>query len=295
MRTKLTNEIAALRVQSARETQRRDWMDIAPIDKPSTRTLFVRLSQLAVLDARYPPPPPASTASSNNGGADGGYDDSECLVAPERCDWSFIGAGLNPNFAYEGPWGPKKTVDASPAAAALSVVDLYRPVSPKTVVGFPQRARVRASTMTSAQRRSNGTGRYYADLMVSDKLAKFDVRFQHVPIEKRAETKTQFVEHYRKELAKDVLYWQRVPTDFGNKMWKAKVGEAALYEKRFPAPRPSQQAVMELPERRTYWGKWDVPHNPNASMTDPFRAKRTRNSPTGEERAVSPKGTRTID
>ncbi|KAK7540967.1 uncharacterized protein J3D65DRAFT_601064 [Phyllosticta citribraziliensis] len=157
MRTKLTAEIATLRVQSARETQRRDWNDIAPIDKPSTRTLFVRLSQLAVLDARYPLLSPSSAASSNNGGADGSNDDSECLVAPERCDWSYIGAGLNPNFAYEGPWGPKKTVDAP-----SSVVDLERPVSPKTVVGFPQRARVRASTATSAQRRSTGTGRYYA-------------------------------------------------------------------------------------------------------------------------------------
>ncbi|KAK8181211.1 hypothetical protein BC567DRAFT_248222 [Phyllosticta citribraziliensis] len=117
--------------------------------------------------------------------------------------------------------------------------------------GPPRIERGTASTRT--KKTMEGSYELRTDLMVSDELANFDVRYQHVPIEKRAETKAQFVEHYRKELAKDILHWQRVPTDYGNKMWKAKVGEAALYERRFPTPGASQQAAMELPEGRTYW------------------------------------------
>ncbi|KAK7550516.1 hypothetical protein IWX49DRAFT_616397 [Phyllosticta citricarpa] len=160
-RARLVAEINALRANAARESRRADLAHVAHVDKPATRTLFVRLSQLAVLDARFPPPAPFPhvAAAAAQRAAEAG-DAGEFDVPQSRCEWSWIEAGLNPNFAYEGPWGPKtvNVVDAtmtttttttpSSLSAAGAAVDLLeRPVSPKTVVDFPPRARVRSSSV----------------------------------------------------------------------------------------------------------------------------------------------------
>ncbi|KAK8187584.1 hypothetical protein IWZ00DRAFT_490730 [Phyllosticta capitalensis] len=110
LRARLHREIAALRVSAAHK----------PLTSEENRSLYVKLSQLSNLDEHYPyetEPLPHRTGNQAQDTLQAYAAlavKNENTVGRREGKWSWVGEGRNPDFAYEGPYGPARR-DYSPS------------------------------------------------------------------------------------------------------------------------------------------------------------------------------------